>query len=111
MRERLEGIATAAEVPFASLPVQVITAPSLRLDTPTDRERLSQTVQQQRPVFLILDPLIRLHRVDENDATQIAALLSFLVPYWKNPVQEAQHFSKFTRWRWPTPGRSGAPSV
>jgi len=78
VRQRLEGIAAAAQVPFASLPVQVITAPSLRLDTPTDRHRLSHTVQQQRPILLILDPLIRLHRVDENDATQIAALLSYL---------------------------------
>ena len=78
VRQRLEGIAAAAQVPFASLPVQVITAPSLRLDMATDRERLAHTVQQQRPILLILDPLIRLHRVDENDATQIAALLSFL---------------------------------
>jgi len=78
VRQRLEGIAAAAQVPFASLPVQVITAPSLRLDAATDRQRLAHTVQQQRPVLLILDPLIRLHRVDENDATQIAALLSFL---------------------------------
>jgi hypothetical protein len=78
VRQRLEGIATAAQVPFASLPVQVITAPSLRLDVATDRERLAHTVQQQRPVLLILDPLIRLHRVDENDASQIAALLSYL---------------------------------
>jgi hypothetical protein len=78
VRQRLEGIAAAAQVPFASLPVHVITAPTLRLDTATDRERLSHTVQQQRPVLLILDPLIRLHRVDENDATQIAALLSYL---------------------------------
>jgi AAA domain len=78
VRQRLEGIAAAAQVPFASLPVQVITAPSLRLDLATDRERLAHTVQQQHPVLLILDPLIRLHRVDENDATQIAALLSFL---------------------------------
>jgi len=78
VRQRLEGIAAAAQVGFASLPVQVITAPSLRLDTATDRERLSHTVQQQRPLLLILDPLIRLHRVDENDATQIAALLSYL---------------------------------
>lgn len=78
VRQRLEGIAAAAQVPFASLPVEVITAPSLRLDTATDRARLSHTVQQQRPLLLILDPLIRLHRVDENDATQIAALLSFL---------------------------------
>src|ERR1035438_9116711 len=60
------------------LPVQVITAPSLRLDTATDRLRLSPTVQAQHPVLLVLDPLIRLHRVDENDATQIAALLSYL---------------------------------
>jgi len=78
VRQRLEGIAAAAQVPFASLPVQVITAPSLRLDAATDRERLAHTVQQQRPVLLILDPLIRLHRVDENDASQIAALLSYL---------------------------------
>ena len=28
--------------------------------------------------MLILDPLIRLHRVDENDASQIAGLLSYL---------------------------------
>jgi len=78
VRQRLEGIAAAAQVPFAALPVQVITAPSLRLDTATDRQRLASTVQQQRPVLLILDPLIRLHRVDENDATQIATLLSYL---------------------------------
>ncbi len=78
VRQRLEGIAAAAQVPFASLPVQVITAPSLRLDTAADRLRLSQTVQQHRPILLILDPLIRLHRVDENDASQIAELLSYL---------------------------------
>ena len=78
VRQRLEGIAAAAQVPFASLPVHVITAPTLRLDTATDRQRLAHTIQQQRPILLILDPLIRLHRVDENDATQIAGLLSYL---------------------------------
>jgi hypothetical protein len=78
VRQRLHGIAYAAQVPFESLPVEVITAPSLRLDTLTDRQRLSNTVQNIQPILLILDPLIRLHRVDENDATQIAALLSFL---------------------------------
>jgi len=78
VRQRLEGIAGVAQVPFEALPVEVITAPSLRLDTPTDRQRLSNTVQHLQPRLLILDPLIRLHRVDENDATQIAGLLSFL---------------------------------
>jgi hypothetical protein len=78
VRQRLEGIASAAQVPFATLPVDVITAPSLRLDTATDRQRLSNTVQHLQPILLVLDPLIRLHRVDENDATQIAGLLSYL---------------------------------
>lgn len=78
VRQRLEGIAAAAQVSFPALPVEVITANSLRLDTPTDRQRLSLTVQNLQPILLILDPLIRLHRVDENDATQIGGLLSYL---------------------------------
>lgn len=78
VRQRLAGIASAAQVCFQSLPVEVITSPSLRLDTPADRQRLSNTVQNLQPILLILDPLIRLHRVDENDATQIATLLSYL---------------------------------
>lgn len=78
VRQRLEGIASAAGVGFPSLPVQVITAPSLRLDIAVDRQRLADTVQNLKPILLILDPLIRLHRVDENDASQIAPLLSYL---------------------------------
>jgi hypothetical protein len=78
VRQRLEGIAGAAQVNFQALPVEVITAPSLRLDTPADRHRLRDTVQNLQPALLILDPLIRLHRLDENDATQIATLLSYL---------------------------------
>ena len=78
VRQRLEGICAAAQVSLAACPIEVITAPALRLDLPADRQRLSDTVQRLRPVMLILDPLIRLHRLDENDASQIAALLSFL---------------------------------
>ena len=78
VRQRLEGIACAAQASFQSLPVEVITAPSLRLDTPADRQRLSDTVENLQPILLILDPLIRLHRIDENDASQVAALLSYL---------------------------------
>jgi hypothetical protein len=78
VRQRLEAMAAAAQVPFQTLPVEVIDVPSIRLDTPTDRQRLRDTVQHFQPVLLILDPLIRLHRVDENDATQMATLLSYL---------------------------------
>lgn len=78
VRQRLEGISAAAGVPLSSLPIDVITAPSLRLDLPADCQRLANTVQSLKPRLLILDPLIRLHRIDENDASQVAPLLSFL---------------------------------
>src|SRR6201982_2878729 len=78
VRQRLEGICSRAGVDFQSLPVEVITAPAPRLGAPKDRQRLSNTVQARQPHLLILDPLIRLHRLDENDASQIAGLLSYL---------------------------------
>lgn len=78
VRQRLEGICAAAQISLAACPIEVITAPALRLDLPADRQRLSDTVARLRPILLILDPLIRLHRLDENDASQIGTLLSFL---------------------------------
>jgi hypothetical protein len=78
VRQRLGGICAAAGVDFAALAVDVITAPTLRLDLPADRQRLERTVAERRPRLLVLDPLIRLHRIDENDASQVAPLLSFL---------------------------------
>src|ERR1700740_1225517 len=45
VRRRLEGICSAAGVGFQFLPVEVITTPTLRFATPTDRERLTNTVQ------------------------------------------------------------------
>lgn len=78
VRRRLDGIAAAARVPLDQLPLNVITAHSLRLDAPTDRQRLALTVNNLRPVLLVLDPFIRLHRCDENEASQIAPLLGYL---------------------------------
>ncbi len=78
VRQRLEGICSAARRSLASLPIEVITAPVLRLDRESDTKLLTNTVQSIKPSLLILDPLIRLHRVEENDATQMAGLLSFL---------------------------------
>ena len=78
VRQRLEGISAAAGLCLNDLPVDVITAPVLRLDRESDTILLANTVQSIKPDLLILDPLIRLHRADENDASQMAALLSFL---------------------------------
>ncbi len=78
VRERLDGIASAARTNFANLDLFVITAPSLRLDTETDRARLEETVRLTRPRLLVLDPFVRLHAIDENVAGEVAPLLGFL---------------------------------
>jgi RecA-family ATPase len=78
VRRRLEGICAAAGTALAELDVQVITAPSLRLDLEADRARLEETVAILRPKFLILDPFVRLHRIDENVSGEVAPLLAFL---------------------------------
>jgi RecA-family ATPase len=78
VRRRLEGICAAAGVALPELDVQVITAPSLRLDLEADRARLEQTVAALKPRLLILDPFVRLHRIDENVSGDVAPLLAFL---------------------------------
>jgi hypothetical protein len=78
VRRRLEGISCAAGVALQSLDVQVITAPSLRLDLQADRSRLEATTADLRPRLLVLDPFVRLHRIDENASGEVAPLLAFL---------------------------------
>jgi hypothetical protein len=53
---QLEGICSTADVDFQSLPVEVITAATLRLDAPKHQKRLSDTAQSRQPRLLILDP-------------------------------------------------------
>jgi hypothetical protein len=78
VRQRLEGISAAAGVSLASLDLYVITAPALRLDLTGDQQRLEETVQQAQPRLLVLDPFVRLHRIDENASGEVAAILSSL---------------------------------
>jgi RecA-family ATPase len=78
VRRRLEGICATAGVSLAALDVQVITAPSLRLDLEADRARLDETVARLKPRLLVLDPFVRLHRIDENVSGDVAPLLAFL---------------------------------
>jgi hypothetical protein len=78
VRERLDGICRAAGASFGSIDVQVITAPSVRLDLEQDRKALTETILELQPRLLILDPFVRLHRVDENVSGEVAPLLAFL---------------------------------
>ena len=78
VRRRLEGICAAAGVVLPELDIQVITAPSLRLDLDADRARLDEAVGRLKPRLLVLDPFVRLHRIDENVSGEVAPLLAFL---------------------------------
>jgi RecA-family ATPase len=78
LRLRLESLAQHHRLQLAYLDIRVISADSLRLDRIPDQERLEATLMLHRPVLLILDPLVRLHAIDENAAGEIAALLGFL---------------------------------
>jgi len=78
VRQRLEGICVAAGVALADLDVQVITAPTVRLDLEADRRNLDETVAKLQPRLLVLDPFVRLHRIDENASGEVAPLLAYL---------------------------------
>jgi hypothetical protein len=78
VRRRLEGIAAAAGVALRDLDIQVITAPTLRLDLAADRGALQEAVARLQPKLLILDPFVRLHRIDENASGEVAPLLAYL---------------------------------
>ena len=78
VRARLEGICHAAGAPFETLAIAIIDVPALRLDHAEDRQRLLHTVQRIGPRLLVLDPLVRLHGIDENAAAEVAPILGFL---------------------------------
>ena len=77
VRERVEGMARHRGLDLASVEIHVITAPTLRLDRGPHRERLLETAKRIRPRLLLLDPLVRLHGIDENNATEVAGLLAY----------------------------------
>ena len=78
VRERLEAVALAAEIDFETLDIHIITAPTLRLDLDEHRRRLQSTVEKIKPRLLVLDPFVRLHRIDENAVADVAPLLGYL---------------------------------
>jgi RecA-family ATPase len=77
VRERVAGMARHRGLDLAQVAIHVITAPVLRLDRGPDRARLLETTQRLRPRLLLLDPLVRLHSIDENNAGEVAELLAY----------------------------------
>lgn len=78
VKQRLAGLCRHRGLELAALPIGVITAPGMRLDLPSDQQRLAETVRRHTPRLLLLDPFVRLHRINENQAGEVAAILGYL---------------------------------
>ena len=78
VRDRVDALCKSRGLDIATLDLLVITATSLRIDLAGDQERLAATIDVLRPRLLILDPLVRIHRLDENSSSEISGLLGYI---------------------------------
>lgn len=78
LRTRFEGIAAEREVALGQVPLYLLDVAQLRLDRLEQLARLSATVAACEPRLLVLDPFVRLARVDENSAAEVSAVLGSL---------------------------------
>ncbi len=78
-RERVEGICRHRNLDIDLIDLFLITAPTIRLPTPSDTRKLFATVAEIKPLLLVLDPFVRIHSgIDENSASEVSRLLATL---------------------------------
>jgi RecA-family ATPase len=75
LTDRLTALSRARGRQLGDLPIEILVDP-VRL--PDGLERLAATVAAIKPKLLLLDPLIRLHRADENSASEMSVILDGL---------------------------------
>jgi len=78
VRARFAGMAAARGVDLNLAPVQLVLENSLRLESNSDQARLRATVEELRPVLLVLDPFVRMTSIDENSAQEVSRVLAYL---------------------------------
>lgn len=78
VHERLLGLCRHRKLSLKNIPLFFISEPRIHLDRATDRRRLSETVERLAPSLLVLDPLVRVHGCDENDAGAVSSMLAHL---------------------------------
>lgn len=78
LRRRIESLVAARGRRLDDLPLHLLDVNALRLDRSSDLERLAATVAQVQPRLLVLDPFVRLARIDENSAAEVSAVLGAL---------------------------------
>lgn len=90
VRARLEGFAAHRGQSLERAPLHLIVENALRLDTSRDQRRLREAVARYRPRLLVLDPFVRLHRIDENSAQEVSGVLAYL-----RELQRQHHVAVF----------------
>ena len=90
VRARIEGFAQHRGENLERAPLHLILENALRLDTASDQNRLAEAVGRYRPRLLVLDPFVRLHRIDENSAQEVSRVLAYL-----RELQRQHHVAVF----------------
>jgi len=78
VRARIEALCNHRRLDLAALALFVIDAPCLQLDLDAHVDALANAIAEVQPRLLLLDPLVRLHRLDENSSHDMAGLLATL---------------------------------
>jgi len=78
VRARVDGLCRARGIDFEKLAVGWVEACPLQLDLPGDQLRLAATIERTKARLIVLDPLVRMHRGDENSSADMSRLLGFL---------------------------------
>ena len=78
LRSRFDGLAAARALCLAKLPLYLLDAPAVRLDRDSDLVRLDKALASLKPRLLVLDPFVRLARIDENSSSDVASVLASL---------------------------------
>ena len=78
LRARFEGLALCRGLALDPLSLYLLDIPVMRLDRDGDLQRLRAAVKKLCPRLLVLDPLVRIARLDENSAADVSALLGSL---------------------------------
>lgn len=78
LRRRVEGLVSIRGRALADVPLLLLDVDALRLDRQADLDRLAATVASVKPRLLVLDPFVRLARIDENSAAEVSTVLGAL---------------------------------
>jgi len=78
LRGRIDSLCEHRGLDLNLLDLYVITAPTLRLDLADDQQRLESTIKEIKPRLVILDPLVRMHALDENSSADMSRLLGYI---------------------------------